>query len=254
MRLHVLAGCRELLLPELLAPELAASLIGPQVRLATAFWISPKCGNGYHYFLQDEQGDRRTKVMALALRDEFGKRFEPLLVLPDLLDEIESRPRTSASKSATVRSQLTVLTEICTYGSLGQLRLYGLALPAETDPKDSWAIPDGLVTNKVRDRLGRLRNIMVEQSGDDDVDTEVIEITPDHPFFGTLYRNAICNQIALQLMSRLREQGWTANAETLAATILSALSDWNDKGVAPSLPMHGDQLDAITEIIHEKWF
>ncbi len=243
-----------MLLPEFLAPELAASLIGPQVRLATAFWISPKCGKGYHYFLQDEPGDRRTKVMALALRDEFGNRFEPLLVLPDLLDEIESERCASSLKSTNVRSQLTVLSEIWTHGSLRQVRLYGLALPAETDPKDSWAIPNGLVTNKVRDRLGRLRNIMAEQSGADDVDTEVIEITPERPVFEKLYRNAICNQIALRLMSRLREQGWTANVETLAGTILSALSDWSDKGVDPPLPIHGDQLDAITEIIHEKWF
>ncbi len=69
-----------------------------------------------------------------------------------------------------------------------------------------------------------------------------------------LYRNAVSNQIALRLTSRLREQSWNANVETLAGAISGTLSDWNDKGVAPPLPMHGDQLDAITEIIHEKWF
>ena len=254
MRLHILAGCRELLRPEILEPELAASLIGPQVRIATAFWLSPKCGQRYHGFLQDEPGDRRTKVMASALRDEFGDRFEPLLVLPDLLDEFESKRSTSSLKSATTRSQQTVLSEILTYGNVGQVRLYGLALPAEAGSEDSWENPGGLVTDKVRQRIGRLCTNIVAQTGAEDVDTEVIEASPDSSVFETLYRNAICNQIALRLTSRLHEQGWNSDVETLAAAISDTFSNWQKKGVVPHSPMHGKKLDAMTEIIHKKWF
>lgn len=233
---------------------MAASLIGSQVRLATAFWLSRKCGKRYHNFLQDEPGDRRTKVMALALGEEFGNRFEPLLVLPDLLDEIESKRSTPSLRSVTKRTQLTVLTEIRTYANVEQVRIYGLALPSGLDPNDSWASPDGLVTDKVRDRLGRLCNNMLAQTAADDVDTEVIEVTPESPVFETLYHNAICNQIALRLSSRLHKQGWNSNVQTLAAEIFDTLSSWQRKGIAPSLQIHGQQLDAMTEIIHRKWF
>src|SRR5690606_13563176 len=59
VRVHVLAGCSELLEPQVLAPEDAQSLIGPSVRTASAAWLSPGPESRYHSALQDDPGDQR---------------------------------------------------------------------------------------------------------------------------------------------------------------------------------------------------
>ncbi|MGH8167430.1 MAG: hypothetical protein ACREQ1_09330 [Woeseiaceae bacterium] len=251
MRLHVLAGCRELLLPEFLDPELATGLIGPQVRLATAFWLDPQCGIHYHGFLQIDPGDCRTKVMASALKDEFGTRFEPLLILPDLFNEID--PEGGYVPAADRRSQLTVLSEICSHGQLRQLRLYGLALPVRADPDGSWASASRLLTPAVRERVERLGAAVSVETGHDWIETEVIEVTPDLPAFATVYRNGISGQIARQIMPRLREEGWNADIETLAATIAAILAGREKNGISPALPLGANHFNTMTEIMYEKY-
>ena len=73
MRLHLLAGCRDLLLPLPLAPELAAGLIGPQVRVATAFWLAPPRRARLPRLPARRPGDRRLEVFALALQRELRR-------------------------------------------------------------------------------------------------------------------------------------------------------------------------------------
>ena len=129
MHLHVLTGCRDLLKPDILTPEATADLIGPDVRLPHAYWISPKSGNRYHDYLQEKSGDRRTAVMAEALKDDFGSRFAPLLVLADLLDDkTHDDQRESHDGAVNRRSQLTVLSEILACGQVRKLELHALAL------------------------------------------------------------------------------------------------------------------------------
>jgi hypothetical protein len=223
------------------------------VQTATTAWLSPDRGSDYHAVLQDEPGDRRTEIMALALRDGFGSRFEPLLILPDLLNEVEARgERSVPAVAATRRSQLTVLSEIWTHGHLSQLRLYGLALPASADPEGSWAVPTGIVTSALHDRIERLRTFIVADAGPDAVETEVVEATPDLPVFGTLYDNSVCNQIVLRLVRRLREQGWSSDVEILSRTIGTILATWNKRGISPILPLRADDLDAMTRVVHAK--
>ena len=252
MRLHVLAGCRELLLPDSLEAELAASLVGPKIRLATAFWLSPKCGRHYHLFLQDSPGDRRTHVLALTLGEDFGKRFEPLLVLPDLLNEVESRSSVTSSRGANVRSRMTVLSEVTGYGTVKQIRLHALAFPAEMD--SSGIAAGGSVTEEVRDRLSKLCIEWISQTGAENVDTNVIEVTPESPAYKRILHNAVSSQVATRLASRLNKQYWMADAESLAIAVSHLLSDWQKKGVVPVSTINGKQIDALTEIIHTKWF
>lgn len=252
MRLHVLAGCRELLLPEFLVPELATDLIGPQVRLATASWLSPKFGTRYHSFLQVERGDSRTKVMALALKDEFGTRFEPLLILPDLLNEIDSKQRNFPATD--MRSQLNVLSELCSHGHLRQLRIYGLSLPVRADPDESWASPSLLLTPSVHGRMDQLGAAITADTGLDSLETDVIEVTSNLPAFATVYRNAISGQIAQRMMARLREQGWSADIETLAAAIAAIFADWQNSGISPALPLRAEHFNSMTEVVYDKYF
>lgn len=250
MRLHVLTGCRELLQPEFLPSETAASLIGPAVRVATAYWISPGYGNKYHGFLQDEPGDCRTQAMALSLKDEFGARFEPLLILTELLDEIDAdEQRELPAATAARRSQLTVLSEILACGHIRQLRLYGLALPAKADPDGYWAVPAGIVPGMVRDRIERLRTSTAINIVPEGVETRVIEATTDLSIFSVLYNNSLCNHLALRLAPRLSEHGWTCDLETLAGAIFKILANWNKKGIFLTLPLHADHLDAMTDLV-----
>ena len=230
---------------------MAAGLIGPRVRVATASWVSPQSGNNYHTFLQDQPGDCRTEVMALALKDEFGTRYEPLLVLPDLLDEVKpEEQRALPATSADRRSQLAVLSEILACGHIRQLQLHGLALPAEADPDGSWAVPAGIVPDAVHNRIERLASAV--EFGPDAVETRVIEAAPDLPVFTTLYNNSLCNHLVRRLSPRLHEQGWTCDIETLADTVSRIFAAWNRKGIFLTLPLRSDHLDAMTALVYEK--
>ena len=89
--LHVLAGCRDLLRPDPAPGEELAALIGPRLRTATAFWLSPHCGqSSITTSCSSRRGTARIDVFARALRDNFGTPLEPLMVLPDLL--VRPRP------------------------------------------------------------------------------------------------------------------------------------------------------------------
>jgi hypothetical protein len=253
MQLHVLAGCHELLRPAILTPEEAASLIGPHVKTATASWLSPRYGSHYHTFLQDEPGDFRTKVMAAALRDEFGTRFEPLLLLPDLLDEIDLTKRaTSPSEDTNRRSQATTLLEIWSYGHFDRLRIYSLAVPVKADPDGCWAVTTGIATGPVRDRMENLRNTIATSIATDAIETRTLEATPDLSVFATLYNNSLGNHFALQLAPRLRQHGLTSDLETMPNAIVSILVDWSKKGISPSLSLRSRELDAMATAIYEK--
>lgn len=249
----MLTGCRELLQPEFLPHEVTGDVIGPTVQVAKAYWISPGLGNKYHCFLQDEPGDRRTQAMALSLMEEFGTRIEPLLVLPELLDEVDAdEVRKPPATEAQRRSQRTVLSEILAFGNFRQLRLYGLALPTKADPEECWAVPAGIVPGTVRDRIEKLRTLCAIDMKPESIQAQVIEATPELPIFSTLYNNSLCNNLVLRLVPRLSEQGWTCEPETFACALFKILSNWNRKGIYPTLPLHAHHLDAITEFVYKR--
>ena len=253
MRIHVLAGCRDLLQPEILPPEMAADLIGPGVMLAQAGWIFPECGDRYHDFLQEKPGDRRVAVMAEALKDGFGTRFEPLLVLADLLDEMQhDSQRPPATTVEDRRTQYEVLAEILASGHVRQLQLHGIALPAKADPDGSWAVPAGIVPGTVRDRIERLRSAVTADTELDAVETRVVEVIPDFPVFNTTYNNALSSQFARRLQPRLIEHGWTLDTEALASAIIGILLDWNSKGMFAGLPLCASHFDGMVDLLYER--
>lgn len=246
VRIHVLAGCRDLLHPEILLPDIVAGLISPTACAVKAYWISPKCGDRYHSFLQDEPGDARTQVIASAMKEEFGTRSEPLLVLSGLLNEM-----TEEAAPADRRTQLSVLLEIFAACENWQVQLHGLALPSKADPDGSWAVPAGIVPGTVRDRIERLRAALDGRSGVDCVDASVLEITPDLPVFNILYNNALSTQLASRVEPRLAQEGWTADREVLTGAIWRIVSGWNGKGLILSLPLGRDRIDSLANIVFE---
>jgi hypothetical protein len=253
MRLHVLAGCRDLLEPKALAPEEVASLVGPGVRAVPGTWIEPGAGERYHDFLQEKPGDRRVAVMAEAIKDAFGSRFQPLLILADLFDEVQQDFQRSPSPSGEDRrTQFAVLEEIIACGHIRQLQLHGVALPSKADPDGAWALPAAIVPGKVRDRIERLRGAVTAEAHLEMVETHVIEVTPDKPLFGALYNNAISNQLVRKLEPRLVERGWTLDREALAATIVSILSKWNERGILAGLPLSSGNFDNMSNLVYEK--
>lgn len=254
MRMHVLTGCSELLQPRILTAEEAQSLIGPRVRTASASWLGACTEGTYHAALQEQPGDNRTSVMAQALNEEFGGRFEPLLVLPKLLDEAESGGNGSppTPPAAGKRSQVTVLCEIGTHGHPGEIRLYGLGLPDDVDPEQSWAVPAGIVASKVHARIDKLSGNGIAQAATGAVDVRVIEATPDLPAFPILYTNAICNQLAQRLLPRFHALGWAADEGVLSKAIAVVVKDWDKKGLAPGLSLRAGDLDAMADLVFKK--
>jgi hypothetical protein len=250
MRIHVLTGCRDLIQPEILAPEIAAAIISPVARVAQARWISRECGDLYHDFLQDKPGDRRTAVMAQALKDGFGTRFEPLLILADLLDEgTWDGERVSPDSPSHRRSQFEVLSEILDSGHIGHLQLHGLALPSKADPDGAWAIPARIVPGAVRERIERLRAGFAERMEPDSIGTRVLEVTPDLSIFSALYNNALSNHFARRSGARLLESGWAPDVKALAGAISAVLSDWNGKGMHIGFPLCEEHLESITDML-----
>lgn len=251
MRLHVLAGCRDLLSPVLLAPEVTVDLVSSGLRLPTAFWISDRCGCFYHDFLQDGPDDRRLDVFALSLRENFGERFEPLLVLPDLLEDGNSVQGERALRDQGAvedkRSALAVLAELCRRTAPARLHLHAVTLAAEADPEAACTASAGITPPLVRAALDRLcdalaaRGVMAGM-----VETRVIGMIPDHPAFQELYRNAVANQITRRLANRLDARGWVTDRNVLRQHVADRLKNQTRKGISLGLHLNDAQLEKIS--------
>jgi hypothetical protein len=250
MIVHVLSGCRRLLAPERLEPEAAISLIGPGIRIPSGGWISRAANDHYHSYLQDERHDRRTEVMAIALREEFGTRNEPLLILPGLLDEIAADDLESTQPGAgSRRTQWHVLSEILESGYVDQMRLYGVAIPAKADPDGVWAVPAGMVPGTVRSRIEQLRESLEGTLAN--VETRVIEATPDLETFETLYSNALSNALSERLAPKLEQHGWRVDPTALPGVVSRILIERRISGLSPSLPLTTATIDEIGALIEK---
>ena len=250
MRLNVLAGSRDLLRPEVLASKVVGNLVGHSVKAVTAYWIWPESGDKYHDFLQEKPGDDRTAVMAEAIRDGFGSRYQPLLVLADLLQECAFGARSKGGDTAADRrSQLAVISEILGRGYVRSLCLYGVSLPPDSDPDGCWAVPAGIVTEAVGEQMKALQAELSNQVEADSITAEVIEVTPELPAFRTLYDNALCNLFARRVEPRLRECGWAPDTDGVAGAISAILGEWNDRGMPLGLPLRQDHVDGLTELM-----
>lgn len=249
MRLNVIGGSRELLLPYHLKPELLESILGDEVRVARARWISHKCGERYHNFLQDEPRDTRTRVMGQAIRDEFGARYEPLVILPELLDELAPYGKAAPVADADVsRTQQSVLREIMESGDVREIRIVALALPANVDPEGAWAVRDGITSTAMKERLEKLRASDIA-SLTEKLQLEVLRIEPEDPDFSTVYNNALSQYAVKRLSPQLRESGWIGQEEKMAAAIGQRLLKWNESGLFLQVPLHHDHLDTITNAL-----
>lgn len=249
MRLHVIAGSRDLLLPCHMAPESIERLAGDRIRVAKAGWISGRCGERYHGFLQDEPLDARTRIMGQALREEYGKRFEPLIVLPHLLDEAAPHGSSATGGSDPERrSQQTVLGEIIDSGNITHLRVMAVALPATVDPEGAWAARAGITASAAKERLGRLEATGLTP-GVEKLDTEVLRLDPGSPAFEEAYTNALCQYSVSKLSPQLSDAGWETERQKLAAACSRRLLAWNDDGLIPKPHLHHDQLDGITDAL-----
>jgi hypothetical protein len=253
MKLHVLTGCRELLRPLILDPQATGGLIGPSVQAAGASWLQPGYGDEYHDFLQDEPGDRRTMVMAHALKENFGERIEPLLVLTNLLDDIAAEePEDSRNSSDVRRSQLTVLQEILDCGLVDELELHAIALPSKADPDGEWAIAAGIVPGVARERIERLKASLAETGAAGSIRAHVIEATPDITTFGILYNNALAHRFARRLDQRLQDHGWDRDQDRLAEALAEVLAEWNGRGIYMGLPLPADNIESTAERLFDR--
>jgi hypothetical protein len=228
----------------MLIPEVVAGLIGPDVRVAKAYWLARNVGDEYHDFLQEEPDDRRTVVMAEAMKDGFGTRFEPLLVLPELLDEDDSRDHPER------RSQRAVLSEILACGYFEHVSLYGVALSPKSDPQGVWAEPAEIVTPVVAERIENLRAVFTAEIDPGSIATQVIEVSPDLPDFNVLFNNALCNSFASYLQPRMLDAGFAPDVGALAGAICGIVTEWNDRGMFVSWPLSKDHFNGLADTLY----
>lgn len=248
MRLHILAGCRDLLRPCLLPGEQVAGLIGPAIRPATAFWLSSRCGRFYHDFLLDEAGDRRIEIFAASLRDSFGTRFEPLLVLPELFAAATgATSRENGTETGTRRRALDMLLELWSHHPAEEIRLHALVLPEGIDADGSWAAAGELLAPRALSRLDGLRISLAASGLDPDrMKTRAIEVRRDQPEFEILLRNAIACQLTPRVQARLAEEGLAAaDLADLQLAVLRVLEGWRRSGIAFAPALGTGDLDRL---------
>jgi hypothetical protein len=234
MRLHVLAGARDLLCPDRLPLAELAALLGPRLRPATAFWLDPEPAD--HDFLLEDAGDRRVEVFARSLAENFGARFEPLVVLPELLGE-------AGTPAA------AVLAELWRHRPAEAMTLHALALPAGIDGGDGWAGAGALLAPRLEADLAALRAGL--GGADPAVGVAVTEVAPEHPGFAALLRNAVAAQVAARAGGRLAEAGLAAREGRLRTALAGLLADWHRAGLEPARPVGARELDRIAARLTE---
>lgn len=244
LRLHFLAGCRALLVPNALRATQTASLLGePHIQIATAFWLSSRCGRFYHDFLLEAEDDERVGVFSQSLRENFGSRFEPLIVLPDLIEETTGAILPEHGS----RGTLDVLLELCK-GSPIDIVLHALALPRGVDADGSWAGPNELLAFQVRGRLDGLRATLAASGLDlDRIDIRVTEVCRTDPAFLQVFQNALARQIAGRIRSQLAGEGFGVIAAPLEAAIAQMLAGWGRAGIVPADAIGAATLDALSD-------
>ncbi len=236
MHLHVLAGCGALLRPEPVPAAQIETLIDPRTHTVTAFWFARDYGPGYHDFLLEPVRDTRIAVFAQSLRENFGTRAAPLLLLPDLLD---ARP-----PKVPRRAPRAVLREIWSHRPAAGLVLHAITLPEGIDGGDGWAREAGLLATTAQDRLTALRAAFAEEAdaAADAISVAVIEPRPEDPGFAALLCNAVAHQVVAQAAPHLAEAGLTADPAALAAAAARLLAAWQADGLNPARPLGSDAL------------
>jgi hypothetical protein len=248
VRLHALVGCGALLRPLLPPPGALAELIGgAALRAPEVSWLSRDADLVGHDFLIEPISDRRLDVFAAALSDNFGARFEPLVLLPDAL----GNPDEPATVAAAVKA----------LGGLwhrlpAALTLHALALPPSVDGGDGWIAEAGLDVAAARARLEALRATLtpgtegVEATGA--LTTAVLAPAPDGParkVFDMLLRNALAHALAARAAAPLADAG--LEPRHIARAAARRLGVWAENGLVPRLPLDAARLDRMTSRLIE---
>lgn len=245
MHLHVLAGGYDLLASERIQGVDLAEELGEDLRPATAFWLTSRSGRHYHEFLLEDAEDRRVKVFARSLLDNFGARLEPLIVLPELLRD----PAEVADAPADRRAAIEVVREIHRHTAPATLTLRALALPEGVDDGDGWASSAALLAPALTARLEELRDRIAAEAppGVGPVETRVTEVAASAEIFDVLFRNALAQQIAARAAPKLAKAGLVPRTTAFAAATAKTLAGWTRAGMVPLAPIGAVGLDQMSE-------
>lgn len=244
MRLHVLVGAQRLLYPNLVGAEITQEIIGGRSRVASAFWLSPRCGKYYHDFLLDEPEDQRVAVFSASLVQDFGKRCEPLLILPDLVNA--AQPSFLPTKDR--RHPLEVLAAISAYLTPSELILHAAGLPSRLDRERVWTEGLDICIPDVAQALEALR-MACERLGveADRVSARALEVAPGQPGFEPLYRNAVAHALADRLQAKAEAEGFTVDIERALVATRETFDAWGRTGLFLSRMLDSAQLESLTQ-------
>jgi hypothetical protein len=243
MRLHVLAGSSDLLRPAVLEQEQVARLFGPEVRLATARWLELGPDVVYHDFLRDEARDRRIETFARALRQDFGTRSAPLIVLPDLLSEAAAPEAASEGRL----SGPAVLERIWAHDGSDTILLSAIALPV-AGPGGIWEGTGILLAPGAAASLDALRTACLARGIPAcAVETQVIELGPERGTSAAPWRNALAGRLATHLESRLAAAALTLDPGPGRAALVSLLEVWSRAGIEPAFDPRREDFARLAE-------
>lgn len=226
-----------LLRPFLPPTALLAELLGGEtLRAPEALWLARDAGVADHDFLLAPVKDGRIEVFATALRENYGARFEPLALLPDVLGSPDE-PATEAAGAA--------LATLWRLRPAAQATLHAVALPAGVDDGDGWVAATGLDAAAAATRLEALRATLASGAEGDAsaeaITTLVSEVGPGAPVFDLLLRNALAHALAARAAAAIADAG-LAPGTGLVRAAARLLTAWADNGLVPALPLDDARL------------
>jgi hypothetical protein len=231
VKLHVLLAGPDLLRPEPWPAAALAALGGRPTAAPSALWLGPSREGADHDYLLSRE-DARLKVFAAALRENFGRRVEPVLAFRRLAasphaprDPGEIAP--AAALSALVRD-----------AGAEALVLHDVALAPDVDP-------EGLVDRT--DRAARFERVTAalgaEGLGGAPVERIPLELAPGEPCFLPALLNGIARRIVREAPPSERRAGLALAAPgVVAQAVRAALGRRIDLGFAPALPLEAAAL------------
>lgn len=232
--IHILAGDPALLTPDPVHGQALASLIGPEFRCVSAYWLSSECGRYNHNFLADYQEDSRIEVFARGLMTDYVRGPRPFLIIPGLLDEpsIVATPdrKDWGSVLAALADAIRALGGDCIF------YLHLLTGPFASDATmrleclQNWIEDRGLKARLSEDAVTRLAS--------------------DDQHSIRLERNYLSGQLAITIAERCKHSGFAvSDMDLLTKFVTQCLERWERIGLRPSLPLQDVHLSRLTEAV-----
>jgi len=177
MKLHIIAGDRQILLPHHIPYLVLSETIDPAIAPANSNWLSKhRKQTTYHDNLTAQQNPKLIENFALYLRENFGRRYSPFIVLTEL--------------ALASRNAIQAVHDLALTGACKEIVIHVLTLPPEHHPYPGY---ESLNTTALRDAIKFVQGTPIK--------TTQVELKPQQSCFDIAILNIVVNGLATKIGS-----------------------------------------------------